>query len=297
MNGRLHLADSLALAGVALRPYSSPPIQPDPLRLQLPPVGFGGGSTLPDANALRILAALYLYAELEQAGIIPVAEVLAGARDTLDIRSDTVAARLDAFAHKAPEWYDRDHRNTLFARVFGLGAGASNDQGTLVNRDFQRALGAFCLALLASAGATGWPNVSPVQDAHLLQTTLDLLTNLGSRVFGNSLLAGQSIHEQFTRALEILNDTTLQSSFQAHGLWDFLHKIIGDPSPDFSRLLHRGQDGQRIIEWLASALPQFGRGPMRMLPISSQALVVAWAAGWLDATGMLPATASAGVFA
>jgi hypothetical protein len=181
--------------------------------------------------------------------------------------------------------------------VFGLGAGASNDQGTLVNRDFQLALGAFCLAVLSSAGAIGWPNSSPVQDAHLLKATLDLLSNLGARQFGNSLIAGRSIHEQFTRALEILNDSTLQSSFQAHGLWDLLHKIIGDPSPDFSRLLHRGQDGQRIIEWLATALPQFGRAPMRMPAIASQAPVVAWAAGWLDATGMLPATAASGVFA
>jgi len=286
MNGRL--AASVALAQAALRPYQGAVGQPDPLRLQIPPVGFGGGATLPDAGALRILAALYLHAELEQVGIISVAEALTAARDALPVRSDVTMGKLEAFARKLPEWYDRAHRNALFARLFGVGPGASNDQGALINRDFPRALAAFCLAVLAVAGANGWPRNSTVDEARLAQTAVDLLGNLGSRQFGNALLAARSVHEQLARALEILNDSALQTAFQAHGLWDLLHTIIGDQSPDFARLLHRGQDGERILEWLAAALPQIGRGSIRLPQVGPQSPLVAWAAEWLDATGILP---------
>ncbi len=298
MNGRIHLADSLALVQAALRPYAVV-VQPDPLRLQLPPAGYGGGVTLPDAGALRVLGALYLYAELEQAGIIPVAEVLAENRDTLTVNSDEVAGKLNAFAHKGPVWYDRPHRSMLFARLFGTGAGASNDAGTLVNRDFERCLGAFCLAVISSTASASLPGYSlyrtnsQLQDAHLMQSAMDLLTNLGARQFGNTLLAARAVHEQFTLAVEILNHPALQATFQAHGLWDVLLKIIGDPSPDFARLLHRGQDGQRIIEWLALALPLAGRVSARMPDISPQSPIAIWGAGWLDANNMLPVTSSA----
>src|SRR5439155_17658901 len=132
----------LALASVAFRPAVDRRFQPDPLRLHLPPLGFTGGSALPDPAALRIMAAMYLYAELEEAAVIPVAEVLTANRDTLPARSDAALQKLETFWGKSPQWYDRAHRTSLFARRFGTGTAASNDQGTLVNRDFQRALAA-----------------------------------------------------------------------------------------------------------------------------------------------------------
>jgi hypothetical protein len=222
--------------------------------------------------------------------------VLAANRDTLPVRGDAVFQKLEAFWRKTSQWYDRAHRTSLFARLFGTGAAASNDQGILVNRDFQRALAAFCLAVLESAGATGWPGNSPQSNAHLARAGLDLLSNLGARQFGNSLVAAREIHEQLLAGLTILNDTALQTAFSAQGLWNLLHTIIGDPAPDFTRLLHRGQDGQRILEWLAASLPQL-RGPVRLPAITPGSPVVAWASEWLDATGILPQSNPGGVAA
>ena len=229
MSRRLHLGESLALAAVTLRPRVDVRAQPDPLRLDLPPVGFAGRTALPDASTLRVQAALYLYAELEEAAVVAVAEVLAVNRTSLPVRSAAAAGKLEAFSRNMPRWYDRAQRASLFARLFGGGAAASNDQGALINRDFQRALAAFCLALFASGGATSWARRSTASEAHVAQAALDLLGNLGTRQFGNSIVAARVVHEQLAAAFDLLNDPALQAAFSVRGLWALLVVIIGDP--------------------------------------------------------------------
>ena len=97
--------------------------------------------------------------------------------------------------------------------------------------------------------------------------------------------------------MTILNDSSLQAAFSAHSLWSLLQTIIGDPAPDFTRLLHRGQDGQRILDWLAASLPQMGRTPLPLPAIAPGSPVIGWASEWLDATGILPQPNTGGVAA
>ena len=123
MMQRLSIPESLGLAASALRPAVMLPAHPDPLRLQLAPMGSLPGGLYPDAQTVRVFGALYLYAEAEQAGIVSVAEAMAQNRDAMPIHDDRGAGKLDAFAFTIRDWFDRDHRNALFARLFGSGAG------------------------------------------------------------------------------------------------------------------------------------------------------------------------------
>ena len=62
------LAGALTLAATALRPPQAARTPDAGLRLELPSIGTGTGAgqgALPDAATLRVLAALYLFAEHE----------------------------------------------------------------------------------------------------------------------------------------------------------------------------------------------------------------------------------------
>src|SRR5262245_27820953 len=108
----------------------------DPLGLHLPPLDEAGD--LPSAQTLRALAVLYLQGELEQAGLLPVAEMLAEARAQLALRSLAAARKLENFARQMSAQYDLASRNRIFARLFGTGRAVVNGDGTPVNRDFER---------------------------------------------------------------------------------------------------------------------------------------------------------------
>jgi hypothetical protein len=287
----LHFGESLAAAAAALRPLTPLPVPPDPLRLNLPPLGYPGTGSQPDPASLRVLGALYLYAEAEQAGLIPVAEVMALNRATLPVQDAAGAGKLESFAHGMQNWLDRQHRNTLFARLFGIGEAATNDQGVLVNRDFERALAAFCLAIVAYSGSGPVTYRSGYEAAHLSSSAADLLSNLAGRQLASALPAARIIHDELLRAIDLLNDRGIQTSFQAHDIWDLLTKVIGEGAPDYGRLMHRGQTGQRLLEWVSTVMPQMGGYGAPPTPSTA---VLTWAAEWLDANGLLrPAGAAA----
>ncbi len=291
MKFRIHLGESMALATVALRPYSGATMPPDSLRLQLAPVGPGRGGPFPDPAALRVIAALYLYAEHEQAGLIPVAEVLVASRETLPVRDLNTSGKMETFFQHARQWYDRDLRNLLFGNLFGLGPGAEQSG----NHDFQRLFASLCLSVTASAAAARFGTPGSFEDAHVVGSALDLLGNLGSRQYGSVLVGARAIHDQLAAAVDLLTDRNLQAAFDAHGLWDLMQKILGNQSPDFGRLARRGQNGQRILEWLATATPQLSGSLPRVPVIGPQSPVATWAGGWLDATGILPSRYAEGL--
>src|SRR5437016_1003284 len=109
LNGRISLGESLRLVNGCLRPVLTVSLArvEDPLRLDLPPMLTAVGQA-PDAEILRVMAVLYFQAELEQAGVIAVAELLAASRNTLEVRSTRVSRKLDEFAERGRhQWYDR----------------------------------------------------------------------------------------------------------------------------------------------------------------------------------------------
>lgn len=55
--------------------------------------------------------------------------------------------------------------------------------------------------------------------------------------------------------------------------------------------MHRGQTGQRLLEWVSTVMPQMGGYGAPPTPSTA---VLTWAAEWLDANGLLrPAGAAA----
>src|SRR5436190_7176992 len=121
MNGTLGVA--LATADVLLESSAlSIAMAPADLQLHLPPLGDVGGPSGLSASTLHGVAAMYLQAELEQAGVILAAELLADARFQLDRVSPAAAAKLERFASARREWPNRAARGLVFARLFGLGS-------------------------------------------------------------------------------------------------------------------------------------------------------------------------------
>ena len=287
LNGRLSLGESLRLASDCLRPAMALSLAAveDPLRLDLPPMLTAAGQA-PDATTLRVMATLYFQAELEQAGVIAVAELLAASRHTLETRSERVSRKLDEFADRGRhQWYDRQSRNLTFGRLFGLGT--VDLHGSPVNRDYQQRFATLCLALVNHQRDYFWSQTpGPTREASLREAATALLFNLGPRQYGNLPNAARLIQEQLRAAIDLLNDPDLATLFGARGMWDVLRRVLGKETPDLGRLLTRGQTGLRLLDWLSSVIPMLSNpapaGPL--VPANSP--VYTWAASWLAATGI-----------
>lgn len=253
--------------------------------MDLPPLVDGQGFGAPSAQALRVMGTLYLLAELEQAGIIPTAELLVEERNWLPVTSVSAAEKLDRFARRVHNWYDQKNRDRVFARVFGLGSATEADAQTLVNHDFQRLFASMCLAIVRYGRAARWGPPGAAYEASLRQAARALLANLASRQFGNTLLAARAIKEQLDAAIDLLSDPGIGTLFRARGLWDTLRKILGPQTPDLGRHVDRGQSGLRLLTWLASVRERLWATDGRAL-FSGDVPVFSWAATWLQATGI-----------
>jgi hypothetical protein len=263
-------------------------IAKDPFTIDLPPaVGPGSGV---DQSTLAALGTLYLHAALEQAGVIPAAEALADARASLDLPTERTAELLEKFAQRARNWYDRDSRNKLFARVFGIGPAATTGGASLANQDFEQRLGTLCAALnrYASDEIAGQP-APAVDDAQIRQSANDLLGNLEMRQFGNTLFAVRLIQEELQASIELLKSPEIAAVFHVQGFWPVVERVLEPDVPDIARLVERGQAGQHLLTWLGTALSALGAGTGALIPASSP--VFQWAASWLEASGVTGATA------
>lgn len=281
----MHLADSLlATPAMSLMLGSA---ADDPLRLNLPPLaGSGSSSLIPDATALKVMAALYFQAELEQAGVIVVAELLADSRYQLTIQDAQSANLLEEFYRRKRDWLDRDSREHVFARVFGLGSLARNEEGALINRDFQSKFANFCLNVWRCAEELKWQRMpNPMLDSAVRQAATDLLINLGGRRYGDVYAASRRIQEQLSKAIALLNHQGIGDAFQVRGMWNVLQTILNPNIPDFARLTTRGQSGLNLLNWLVSVLPVITDRNSRQPLISPALPVGGYAEMWLAATG------------
>ncbi len=284
---RFRFPESLALADACLRGLTQTLGLVDNDPLQLPPLLTPGREPALPVQALRTMAAMYLQSELEQAWVIALVEIIVEARMRLDITSTVTMRGLEDFALHAREFYTRSQREAVFARLFGTGGGATTDRGTGVNNDFQQVFAAFCNALAShgvnlSYGRT----LGPAAEAPLRQAAIAVIFNLAPRQFGNTLVAGRAIGDQLHRAVDILSDTGIQTTFQGQGMWDTIRKILGQRTPDLGRLITRGQSGLRLLNWLAGVLDNLNDSRVSRPLLTARDPVFTWAAQWLQATGL-----------
>jgi hypothetical protein len=259
----------------------------NPFGIDLPPAA-GAGSGV-DQSTLAALGSLYLQAALEQAGVIPAAEALVDARASLDLPTERAAELLEKFAHRQRNWYDRDSRNKLFARVFGIGPAAGADGGSLANQDFEQRLGALCAALNRYASdETSGQAAPPDDDAQVRAAANDLLGNLELRQFGNTLFAVRLVQEELEASIELLKSPEIGALFHVQGFWPTVERILEPDVPDMTRLVEHGQAGQHLLTWLGTTLGSLGTGTGALVPPGSP--VFQWAATWLEASGVTDAT-------
>ena len=252
------------------------------LDLNLPPI-MGPGERL-NAATFGALASLYLQAELEQAGIIPAAEAVVDARTALDVPTLGGAEKLEQFAQRERNWYDRKSRNQLFARVFGVGPAATPDAGASVNRDFEQRLAALCVAInrYGSDQTNAQPG-PPADEAEVQQAASDLIATLGTRHYGNTVFATDRIQQQLEAAINLLKDPEIEAIFHAKGFWATLNQVLEPNVPDIARIVERGQAGQHLLTWLGGS----GSGLTNASPLlTTKSPVFEWAASWLQASGL-----------
>lgn len=257
----------------------------DPLEINLPSYG-GAGPNAVSRETLELMASLYFQAELEQVGIIPIAELLTENRFSLQVRNAEAADMFEQFASSMrSQWYNRQVREQIFARTFGIGAQATSDAGVTVNRNFEPQFGQVCYALeryRSQVQPDSLPGafIVPVEVAFR-----NLVQNLSSRVFGNTLTAANRIQTQLQAAINLLNHPGVTMLFQSRNIWELIRNILGADTPDLQRLITRAQSGLRIVGWMSGNLNAIQSGGLQNA-LFSQPAVFDWAASWLQASGM-----------
>jgi hypothetical protein len=289
MGAELTLHRSMALAAECLRRNAAVlAATTDPLRLDLPPLAAGSREATITASVVRALAAMYLQANLEDAGVLAIAELIGQSRDQLRFIDAAAAQKLEPFAHPPSDVYTRPQREALFARVFGLG-GAT--QQSAANHEFEQLLAGLCVALQRCEEEFRLSgDVGATRGAALRYAASAVLFNLAPRQYGNTLLATRTIDRQLRQAIAALSDRSVLAQFRAANAWQIIRAVAGDATPDLGRLIARGQSGMAVLTWVATVLGALnGTAPI----VSRADAVFLSAAQWLQATGLTTTGASA----
>ena len=253
-------------------------------RLDLPPVGGPGTAGVIREETLAGMAALYLFAELEMAAIVAVAEVLAEERYALGLRNAEAAQRLEDYEQRAEaeRWLETRRREQLFARMFGLGPLAATLEGA--NRGFETRFAALCDSIVSLGEALRWSRGVPaMQESGLRHAASQLFVDLGRWHTPDPRVTAQRIQRQLQWSVDLLNHEGIRQFFRARSMWQVIDTIVGESVP-FSRHVDRGQSGMAVMMWLAALAPNLGdRGVP--LPIDSDDPAFAPAAVWLQASG------------
>ncbi|HEV2772430.1 MAG TPA: hypothetical protein VGV57_06320 [Thermoleophilaceae bacterium] len=271
----LHHDLALANHGAPPRAVAAALAGADPLRLELPPLP--GLRAAPEA--LRAMSGLYLAARLEEMGVLKAAEWLVRERATLRVPAST-AAKLEDFARRQPEGYPPEQRTLLFGRLFGIGPAAAAEPSGAGSR-FEPLLAALCSAIAERFRPLAAPRPEAVS-----QAALDLAAAAGSAFGGAAALAVARLGGQLRRAIEILSDPGVGTLVGARGFWAVLRRLLEPNVPDLRRLLDAGRHGQRVLAWLAEAVPALERPGASGVAVPPE--VVTSAAAWLVACGITP---------
>lgn len=265
----------------------------DPYRIDLPAYG-GAGGALVTPEAMRILASLYFMAELEGTFLLSVAEELASARFTLDI-SDREAARLIEQLATAMrgDWIDRDLRNQIFVRVFGLGFTDPGLGQTIANHEFEPRFAMFCGAIgrLDDEARFGRPSFGA--GARLTMAARTLIANLGGRLLGSTLIVAEKMSAQLRLAIAALDHRGLTTLFRGRTAWDVIRAVLGADTPDLGTRVARAQNGMRLLSWSAGRLEALQSDAAAAAVLASPE-AVAWADAWLRAVGDAPRQSAGG---
>ena len=216
---------ALALSGAGLDELGA---------IDLPP-GPAGGL---DPVRLRAAAPLYFAGKLEDAGLLPTAELIAGlfASGAITQSIGPVARLINDFWRTRRERLSADERAAIFARA-------------IEPPYFDRLMTALCEAIVAQADG------SDIRERVVLETTIASLAEfLSLRVDPMAAMAARDIVGNINQALGFMRDRMLQAAFGVHSLWTLV-AIVGDVQGQGAGLVQRhvdlGRAGQTVLLWLA----------------------------------------------
>ena len=214
----------------------------------LPPIG--GGSSVSGLTQAQVeaFAGTYYYAELETAGILTVAEMLAEDWLTLGLDDRTLVEKLDAMAMAMRRnWYDADRRAQIFTHTLGFGTGD----------DFRQQLAALVTALdrYEQEARFGSVPYGPVVQVELAMNAI--LDGIARRGVPGLEQASRVLNHQLRMATEILGMTALHRRFNARDMWDFLRAVVtleDGRTPEFSDIADRAEAGAAMLGWIAGRI-------------------------------------------
>lgn len=241
-----------------------------------------GAPNAMDAAQLRAAGPLYFAGELEQAGLLRCAELVAGlfASGAITQPLGPVAMQINTFWRGRRERLELAEREAIFARV-------------LEPPHFERLMAALCEAIVAQADG------SDMREGVTLATTAQSLAEfLAQRVDPMASIAARDLVDTINGALGFLRDRMLQTAFGVHSLWALVavsadaDAQIGAASRtgDVQRHAERGRAGQSVLLWLAT---HYAEANLALDPSNADDVALIMSAQrWLDAAPRLPASAA-----
>lgn len=203
--------------------------------IDLPP----GAPNVQDQAQLQAAAPLYFASELESAGLLPTAELVAGlfASGAITQPLGPTAQLINAFWRGRRERLDANERNAIFARVVEV-------------PHFERLMGALCEAIVAQSEARDMR-----KDVVLETTAQGMGEFLAQRVDAMAAIAANDIVENINVALAFLRDRLVQTAFGVNTLWSLVSiagAAQGQGASSVRNHVERGRAGQTVLLWLAA---------------------------------------------
>lgn len=256
--------------------------------------GRGGGATralsglgsieLPDpedaydVSTLQAAAPLYFASELEAAGLLATAELVAGlfASGAITQPLGPAAQLVNTYWRNRRERLDEGERRAIFDRVVEAPY-------------FVPLMRSLCQAIVAHADGTD------VRERVVLGTAASAMAEfLGQRMDPMAGLAAGELVANIDQALGFLRDRMLQQAFGTRSLWQLV-SVVGAAKGQGASLVQRhvdqGRSGQTVLLWLAgqgaASAPVVEPGDMELIGAAQR-----WLAGAAGPVGAsLPAAA------
>lgn len=223
------------------------------------------------AERLAPLGPFYLAYQLEQAGLLRAAELIAGlyASGSITASIDTAGPLIHRWWQERRQRLSEAERSHLFASVFE-------------QPQCDRLLEAVMSSLVALADHADAPDLRKA--VALEQSCLELADFLQARAGGMVAYASRDIVSAINQAIRFMKDPNLLAAFAVRNLWDLVRTADGGDRQATASIpahLDMGRSGQTVLLWLAEAA-RSGSFRLDAADAGARGLALA-AAAWLQA--------------
>jgi hypothetical protein len=241
------------------------------MTLTLPPLAAPSGIQPQNVLAAGVIYAAY---ELEQLKSFAVLDRIVEQfqRGALPISRTSAGQALTRYIQNGPNRLSATERGAVYARALGKGG---DQQGTIVNRDFDRLWARFLSAVGAHARASR-------RRVDIRKAGRDLASNLSLYGYGIGYFAAKELQDQIAEVAKVLSLADVRAAYDARDMWQVIDRVAASElggARNAARHRTLATSGLEIIRWLAASgrsRPQTG--------VPSCALVKACEA-WLGANG------------